>query len=134
MEIKPEANLIKVQVDKVADKIVVGVNKEEHTINLYYVDNKHINFNMMLPEDTGGIKQEVLEERARTIVDKQLSLYKKEFIKEMHKGIMELQQQTLATSMLATSAASIANSSAYMTTGNSLYIKITDLPPKINFI
>lgn len=132
MDIKGEANLIKAQIEKVADKITIGVNKEDHSVNIYYVDNRQINFSVILPEQANKIEQPILEERVKKIVGEELKLFKDKLIEGLHKDIAQLTDETLATFMVSTSGDSITASAAYIATGNNLEIKL--IKPEIKFI
>ena len=127
MEIKGEANVFKGQIDKVTDKIVCGVNKETHTINLNYIDNKQINFTVILPEGSEKIDQKLLELRCSDIIKEQLGMYSRQDMQKLHKGLVQAKKEALAASMIASSGASIAINSVYMTTGNKADIKVSPM-------
>ena len=124
MGIKGEVNVFKGQIEKVTDKIVCGVNKETNTININYIDNKQINFTMVLPKGTEQIDQKLLESRCLDIIKKQLDTYHKQDMQERHKQLIKIKEEALAASMIAISGGSMAISSAYMTTGNKVDIKV----------
>ena len=124
---KREASVFKGQIDKVTDKIVCGVNKETNTINLTYIDNKQINFTMILPNGTEQIDQKLLELRCSDIIKEQLGIYRKQDKQELHKQLIKVKEEAFAASMIATSGASIAINSVYMTTGNKADIKVSPI-------
>jgi len=122
MEVKGEANLFKVE--KIAEKVVFGVDKESRVINIYYVDNKQISYNVTLPKEVEKIDQKTIESRVKKIIEDHLGSYKHELMEKLSKDICKLTEEALATSMTATACATVANNPVYLTTGNAIDIKI----------
>lgn len=124
MELKNEANVFKGQVDKVADKIVFGMNRENHIVNVSYTDNRQINCNIFLPPETDKIDNDILERRIKTVVDESLASYKQELSQKIQKTLKELHEEELASGMVAVSGDSVARNYVYITTGNNADIQI----------
>ena len=119
MEFKNEANAIKFNVEKGADEATFGYKKEKNTINLFYQDNTQINITIPV-FTTSPLDASVVNQRIQDVIERKANT--------LSEDVKKLRPEEFATYFLGTTAASLASSATYMTTGNVVDMKIVKDP------